>query len=108
MKLLSRKEELLLLTIMKLGDNAYGVTIREQVSAATRKYWSIGAVYDVLDRLNRKGYVSTSVGEPIAERGGKSRRFYQITPRGYKGLEEIRELQEFMWTDLPKPAFKGE
>lgn len=106
MKLLSRKEELLLLTILKLGDNAYGVTIREQVSTSTKKYWSIGAIYDVLDRLARKGFVGTTISEPIAERGGKSRRFYQITPKGYEGLEEIRELQSTMWADLPKPVFK--
>lgn len=106
MKLLSRKEELLLLTILKLQGNAYGVTIRELVSRATGKYWSIGAVYDVLDRLTRKGFVSTSVSDPVAERGGKSKRFYQITPEGYRGLEEIRELQSTMWADLPKPVFK--
>ena len=106
MILLSRKEELLLLTIWKLEDNAYGVTVREQVSKVTQKYWSIGAVYDVLDRLTRKGFVKTTISNPIAERGGKSRRFYTITKAGHEALEEVKEIQSAMWADLPKPAFK--
>ncbi len=106
MKILSRKEEMLLLTIWKLQDNAYGVPIREQVSASTKKYWSIGAVYDVLDRLTRKGLVQTTISEPTAERGGKSKRFYNITKDGFEALEEVKEIQSSMWADLPKPAFK--
>jgi PadR family transcriptional regulator PadR len=54
MKFLSRQEELLLLSILKLGADAYGVTIRQHVTKVTGKYWSIGAVYDVLNRLTRK------------------------------------------------------
>ena len=108
MKLLSRKEELLLLTIWKLEDEAYGVPIREYISKATKKYWSIGAVYDVLDRLNRKGYVMTLVSEPLAERGGKSRRYYRITKKGYEALEEVKLLQSTMWSDLSKPALDSE
>ena len=103
---LSRKEELLLLAIWKLEDNAYGVTIRKHASKVTQKYWSIGAIYDVLDRLTRKGLVSTSISEPVAERGGKSKRFYKITKAGFKALEEVKALQNSMWADLPKPAFE--
>ena len=106
MKWLSRKEELLLLSIWRLQDNAYGVTIRGHVSKTTKKYWSIGAIYDVLDRLTRKGLVTTIISEPIAERGGKSKRFYKITKQGFEALEEIKEIQNTMWSDLPKPAFE--
>jgi PadR family transcriptional regulator, regulatory protein PadR len=102
MKYLSRKEELLLLTIWKLQSNAYGVTIREHVSKTTKKYWSIGAVYDVLDRLTRREFVSTIISEPTAERGGKSKRFYQITQEGFAALNEVKELEKQMWSDLPK------
>ena len=73
-KFLSRQEELMLLSIWKLDKNAYGVTIRTKVTDLTGKYWSIGAVYDVLDRLTRKGMVSTVAGDPIKARGGKSKR----------------------------------
>ena len=94
MKFLSRQEELLLLSIWKLKDNAYGVTIRKHVSQVTKKYWSIGAIYDVLDRLSQKGLVATLVGDPIKARGGRSRRFYRISREGFNALEEVKNLQK--------------
>ena len=103
-KFLSRQEELMLLSIWKLDVNAYGVTIRESVTELTGKYWSIGAVYDVLDRLTRKGLVSTIVGDPVKARGGKSKRFYKITKSGFKALEEVRTLQQKAWIDIPEPS----
>ena len=106
MKYLSRPEELILLTIWKLGKNAYGVQIRKHVSDITNKYWSIGAIYDVLDRLARKGFVSTRSGPPTKERGGKSKRFYQISRAGFSALEEVKELQKEMWSDLPELVFE--
>ena len=102
MKYLSRKEELLLLAIWKLQDGAYGVAIRKHVSKVSGKYWSIGAIYDVLDRLTRKKLVSTHFSEPIKARGGKSRRYYKVTNQGFKALEEVRNLQEKTWADLPE------
>lgn len=102
MKFLSRQEELMLLSIWKLGDNAYGVTIRQYITDLTGKYWSIGAVYDVLDRLTRKGLVSTVAGDPVKVRGGKSKRFYKITKPGFKELEDVRALQQKAWIDLPE------
>lgn len=102
MKFLSRQEELMLLSIWKLGDNAYGVTLRLSVTDLTGKYWSIGAVYDVLDRLTKKGLVSTVVGDPVKARGGKSKRFYKITRSGFKALKEVKALQEKAWIGLPE------
>lgn len=106
MKLLSRQEELLLLTIWKLKSEAYGVPVREHVKKVSGKYWSIGAVYDVLDRLTSKGLVKTHISAPIAERGGKSRKYYQVTKKGYAALEEVKKLHEEMWTGLIKSAEK--
>ena len=106
MKFLSRQEELLLLSIWKLGGNAYGVTIREHVASTTKKYWSIGAVYDVLDRLTRKRLVATITGEPVKARGGKSKRYYRITAKGHESLDEIRTLQKKTWADLPRTALE--
>ena len=104
MKYLSRQEELLLLSILKLKADAYGVMIRKHVSKETGKYWSIGAIYDVLDRLTRKKFLSTSVSNPIKVRGGKSRRYYQVTVRGLKALDEVRNLQKKTWANLPEYA----
>ncbi len=106
MKFLSRQEELLLLSILRLGENAYGVPIRQDVSKVSGKYWSIGAIYDVLDRLTRKGLVSTIAGKPEKTRGGKSKRFYRISKDGLKALEEVRDLQRKAWIDLPVLALR--
>ena len=101
MKLLSRQEEIVLLAIWKLKDNAYGVTIREYISKITNKYWSIGAIYVPLDRLVEKGLVMTYQGKPSERRGGRSKRFYEITPEGMKSLEEIKQIQKILWDGFP-------
>lgn len=106
MKLISRQEEILLLTIWRLVDNAYGVTIREKVSEATEKYWSIGAIYDILDRLERKGLVMTETSAPLAERGGKSRKYFTLSQKGHEALEQVRALQNDLWSDLPNTAIE--
>jgi PadR family transcriptional regulator, regulatory protein PadR len=104
MKWLSRKEEFVLLAVLRLRDQAYGVPVRDFVSQSTGKYWSIGAIYDVLDRLTRKKLVTAETGAPIPERGGKARRFYRVTRKGYEALEEVRTINSEMWVDLPEPA----
>ena len=106
MSFISRQEELLLLAIWRLGKNAYGVSIRESLISLTGKNWSIGAVYDVLDRLTRKNLVSTRAGSPTKVRGGKGKRFYSINKKGYQALEEVKKLQQEMWLDLPDPAIE--
>jgi PadR family transcriptional regulator PadR len=102
MDYLSRKEELLILSIWRLQDNAYGVTIREQLRESTRRYWSIGAVYDVLDRLSRKGLVSTTISSPLPERGGKRRKMYTVTRKGFVALEDIRRTIDDLRATLPR------
>ena len=106
MKFLSRQEELMLLTILKLRNEAYGVPIREEISRLTEKYWSIGAVYDILDRLARKRLVSVTVSEPVKVRGGKSRRYYRVTKTGYQALEEVRALQDKTWASIREASFE--
>jgi PadR family transcriptional regulator PadR len=92
MKWLSRKEELVLLSIEKLGEGAYGVTIREQLARITKKYWSIGAIYDVLDRLLQKGMVEATSAPPLPGRSGRSRRMYTVSREGLEALAEVNEL----------------
>jgi PadR family transcriptional regulator PadR len=102
MKLLSSHDEMLLLAILSLGDNAYGLTIRRAVSSATGKEWSIGAIYDPLYRLEKKGYVESSLTEPTAERGGRSKRIFRITPRGKKALGEHKAVRDNLWRKIPE------
>jgi len=106
MKYLSRPEELILLTVWKLKDQAYGVKIRKYVQKMTRKYWSIGSIYVPLDRLENKGYLDSFMGEATAERGGKSKRYYRITQEGMDQLEALQEIHKRFWQDLPDASFK--
>ena len=104
MKLLSRQEEIVLLAIWKLKGNAYGVTIREYISEVTGKYWSIGSIYVPLDKLTERGYVTTYRGQPTDKRGGRSKRFFELTHEGMKALEEMRQVQDTLWDGFPRLA----
>jgi PadR family transcriptional regulator PadR len=102
MKLLSRPEELFLLAIWKLQENAYAVTIRDQVNEITGKTWSFGATFVTLDRLVQKRYLTSYLSEPTQKRGGRSKRMYQLTREGIRALLDIKKLQESMWDDIPR------
>ena len=101
MHLLSRSEEIVLLSIWKLQGYAYGVSIRAQVNETTGYKWSIGAVYAPLHRLEKKGLVKVFKGEPLPERGGRSKIYYEVTPDGKKALREIKRVQEALWKEAP-------
>jgi DNA-binding PadR family transcriptional regulator len=101
MKYISRSEELVLLSVWKLKEDSYGVAIRNYMSELTGHYWSIGSIYVPLDRLEGKGYISSYLADSTPERGGKSKRFYQLTDDGLKKLKEIKKINELFWNDLP-------
>jgi DNA-binding PadR family transcriptional regulator len=101
MKLLSRSEEIVLITILKLKDNAYGVAIRKKLYEETGTNWSFGSIYMALNTLTQKGYVKKSRGEPTAERGGRHKCLYTVSSDGKKALKEIKKVQESLWSDLP-------
>lgn len=102
MKTLSRAEEVILIIILKLGDNAYGVTIREQIYNDTGDKWSFGSIYSPLDKLNRKGFVKKIKGDPSPERGGKCKFFYEVTPEGKRALIKIRKTHQKIWSGVPQ------
>ena len=106
MHFLSRPEEMLMLAIWRLKDNAYCVTIREIVSELTAKEWSFGAIYVPLHRLEKKHYVKSFMGEPTAERGGRSKRFYEVTTEGLKALAEVKKVEKALWEDIPEFSFE--
>lgn len=101
MNLLSRSEEIVMLAVWKLQDNAYGVSIRNKVNDDSGYKWSIGAVYAPLHRLEKKGLVKTIKGEPTSERGGRSKIYYRVTKKGKKALYEIKQVHEAIWQDAP-------
>lgn len=106
MNLLSRSEEIVLLSIWKVEGNAYGRTIREKINAETGYKWSIGAIYAPLHRLEKKGLVRTKQGEPKAERGGRRRIYYELTLEGKKALLRIKQVCETLWSNVPAFGFE--
>jgi len=97
MILLSRAEEIILMAVYKLQGDAYGVTIREQVKTDIGRYWPFGAVYKTLKKLKAKGYVKKMASDPVPERGGRTRYYYEITPEGVSALEHILKVHSAIW-----------
>ena len=97
MKELTKAEETLLLTIMRLKDNAYGVAIKQHINKATGKALPYGTLYFILEQLTKKGYVKRFTGEPKSERGGRSRIYYCLTSEGNKTLKHAYKMQQKIW-----------
>ncbi len=108
MKILSSHDEIFLLAILNLGGNAYGVTIRREVSKATGEDWSIGAIYDPLYRLESKGLIQSSLSNSTPERGGRSKRMFEIRPEGYKALLAHKQVRDGLWRGVGKTAAESE
>ena len=81
-------EHLLLLALVRLGDDTYGVPIRDELEARTGRVVSPGAIYTALDRLEQRGLVRSQLGEPTPARGGKRKRCYRLTARGSAALRD--------------------
>ena len=90
-------EHMVLLAILRLGDEAYGVPIRKEIEKQTGRAVARGALYTTLDRMETKGYLSSRVGEPTPRRGGRARRYFTITAPGFAALRSSREALMNMW-----------
>lgn len=95
-------EQIILLSVWRLRDNAYGVTLRENVLAVTGREVHYGTLYNTLNKLVGKALVKTRTGEPTGERGGRRKIYYELTPRGITSLQKARELQSAMWNGIPE------
>ena len=100
--MVTRAEELILLAVWLLGDRAYSVHIREHLMHVTGKFWSFGAVYMPLDRLVKRGLLTSYLADPTPERGGRSKRIYKPTRAGIEALDEIKKIQEAAWKGVNK------
>jgi len=107
MKQITILEEIILTTILRLKEEAYGVAIRQKVADLINKDLLYGTLYNTLDQLFRKGYVNKALGKPSPERGGRGKIFYSLTPKGTKALQESRDLHKKLWKDLPIHAVGG-
>jgi PadR family transcriptional regulator PadR len=99
-------EFMLLLATLRAGDGAYGVEIARELEKTGGRTVLLGAVYATLDRLERGGLVRSSFGEPTAERGGRAKRYFRVTPAGIRALKETQEGFTALWRGIPE--LKGE
>jgi|SRR5258705_3792981 len=97
-------EEVILLLIGILGDEAYAYRIAAEFEAQTKRNVSIGAVHSTLVRLDEKGFVTSAMGAPTAERGGRRKRIYTITASGRSVLKVSRDLRVSLWNQFPAMA----
>jgi DNA-binding PadR family transcriptional regulator len=94
-------ELMLLLTVIHLGEDAYGVPISRELELARGRNVSVGSVYAALERLEAKGLVESSLGDPTPERGGKAKRYFQITKEGLRQVRETRRVLTGLWRAIP-------
>jgi DNA-binding PadR family transcriptional regulator len=97
-------EQQILLVVWRLGDDAYGVPIRDELEHLTGRSVSAGAIYTTLVRLERKGWLQSSMGAPSPERGGKAKRFFTVTADGAWALQESREVMARLWDGIEAAA----
>jgi PadR family transcriptional regulator PadR len=95
-------EHVVVLALLRLEDRAYGVTVRQEIESRTKREVSIGAVYATLDRLETKGYVTSRRGDPTPERGGRSKRFFRITPKGVAAVNRTQRALQRMTEGLDR------
>lgn len=104
---LGELEELIMLTVAMLFDDAYGVAIQDTIKEKSNRTISISTVHSVLYRLADKGYVSSRYDGATSERGGRRKHLFRVTVAGQKALEQSRLLRNNMWNAIPKVAFES-
>ena len=96
---LNKVEQLVLLALSHLGDDAYGMSIRDDISTRGGRSLSVAAVYGALDRLERAGLVRSRISEPTSERGGRAKKDFRLREAGVEALLHERDVMERMWKD---------
>jgi PadR family transcriptional regulator PadR len=95
-------ELLVLLALIRLGDDAYGVPISDAIEQSSGREVAIGSVYITLDRLAEKGLVSSRLGEPTAERGGRAKTYFRVTAKGLRDVRQAQRTLTTLWTGIPQ------
>ncbi|HVU47902.1 MAG TPA: PadR family transcriptional regulator [Terracidiphilus sp.] len=99
-------ELMILLAVIHLGDDAYGVPISRELERHRGRGVSVGSVYAALERMEAKGLVTSTLGDPTPERGGKAKRYFTVTKTGLRQVHETRRVLSKLWSTLPE--LKGE
>ena len=105
MDTLNETEKLVLLALARLGEDAYGVTVRQEIEERSGKPVSIAAVYSALDRLHRRGLTRSRISDPTPERGGRAKKHFQLTPAGAQALGAERRAMDRMWEGLDLSSY---
>lgn len=100
--LLTDFELMILLATLRIGEEAYGVQIAREIEDVGGRQVLLGAVYAALDRLERNGLVSSRLGSATPERGGRAKRFFQVTPRGLRAVRNTQQALVALWRDVPQ------
>lgn len=103
---ISKAEEIVLLAIWRLADEAYGVSVRRQIRENTKKDYTYGTLYGLLRQMERKGYIRKIKGEPLPKKGGRSKSYFKLTRTGFRALKDAMELHERMWKDVDEFSFE--
>ena len=101
-------QEIVLLTIMILEENAYGVSIQDEINDRLSRTISRGALHTALTRLEDKGFLRSKMGEATAVRGGRRKRFYVVTNKGKDALKEAKTLRDQLWRSIPNVSWNLE
>ena len=104
---LGELEHIVLLAVLRLRDEAYGIPIRADIERRTGRALTVGALYRTLDRLEAKGYLTSRFGDPTPERGGRSRRYFTVRPLGLRTLRASRDALAAMWEGLDGVVTRG-
>jgi DNA-binding PadR family transcriptional regulator len=99
---ISNFELMVMLALIRLGDDAYGVPISQEIEVHSGHDVALGSVYAALERLQDRGFVSSSVGEPTPERGGRAKKYFKVTGKGMKVVQETQQTLMRLWKGLPK------
>ncbi len=100
-------EELVLLTIASLNNSAYSVSICDEIERVTKRKVKLGVVHSSLNRLEEKGLVKSHLGDATKERGGRRKRFFEVSHTGKVALLKAKEQRDQLWSTIPDVVFQG-
>ena len=101
-RMLTDFELMILLAVLRVGDDAYGVRIAREIERTAGRRVMLAAVYAALERLEQQDLVKAIMGEPTPERGGRAKRFYTVTARGIRNVKQTQQALQSLWRGLPE------
>jgi DNA-binding PadR family transcriptional regulator len=102
---LTRNDEMILLSIIRLKENAYLVTLLDLLNRTTKKRWTLGNLFVALEKLEEAGFISSKLSNPTNKKGGKAIKYYSMSEAGMKALRKVRSLQNDLWDGLYEMIF---